>query len=135
MLVVERPLDPVALYESVQDPSAGAAVLFSGIVRDHAPGRTDVTHLEYEAYVEQVETRIAAICAEARERWDITHLAVEHRIGTVRVGEESVVVAVSSSHRADSFAAARHIIDELKHRAPIWKKEYAAEGAEWVQGA
>lgn len=133
--VVERALDPAHLYRSVQDQTAGAAVLFSGVVRNHAPGRTGITHLEYEAYTEQVESKIATICAEARERWDITHLAVEHRLGKVDVGDESVVVAVSSSHRAEAFAAARYVIDELKQRAPIWKKEFAAEGAEWVRGA
>lgn len=94
-----------------------------------------MTHLEYEAYEEQIVSKIEEICADARSKWDVLHMAVEHRTGTVLVGEPSVVVAVSSAHRIDAFETARFVIDELKQRAPIWKKEHSAEGAEWVQGA
>jgi len=128
-------LDVAALYEAVLDDRAGAAVVFTGMVRNHAPGKTGVTHLEYEAYEEHVAGKIEEICAEVRRRWDVLHLAVEHRTGTVNVAEASVVVAVSSAHRGDAFEAGRYVIDQLKQRAPIWKKEHATEGAEWVQGA
>ncbi len=129
------PLDPAAAYVEVADERAGASVLFTGMVRNHAPGKTDVTHLEYEAYAEQVVPKIESVVTEARGRWDILHVVVEHRTGSVDVGGTSVVVAVSSAHRGDSFEAARYIIDELKHRVPIWKKEHWPGGAEWVQGA
>ncbi len=133
--VGDRPLDQSALFQSVLDDRAGASVIFTGMVRNHAPGKTAVTHLEYEAYQEQVVAKIEAICADARKKWDVLHIAVEHRTGTVVVGEPSVIVAVSSAHRGAAFEAGRFVIDELKNRAPIWKKEHAAEGAEWVQGA
>jgi molybdopterin synthase catalytic subunit len=130
-----RALDVAALYEAVRDDRAGASVIFTGMVRNHAPGKTGVTHLEYEAYDEHVAGKIEEICVEVRRQWNVLHIAVEHRTGTVVVGEPSVVVAVSSAHRGDAFEAGRYVIDQLKHRAPIWKKEHAAEGAEWVQGA
>lgn len=109
--------------------------MFLGTVRDHSPGKTGITHLEYEAYREHVEEMIAAIVAEADRRWGLDAVAVEHRVGTVRVGEPSVGVAVACAHRAEAFEAARYIIDELKHRAPIWKKEHWPGGSEWVEGA
>lgn len=133
--VGDRPLDLQALTLAVADDRAGAAIVFSGTVRNHAPGKSNVTHLEYEAYGETVVAKIGEICEEARSKWDVMHIAVEHRTGTVTVGEPSVMVAVSSAHRHDSFETARFVIDELKHRAPIWKKEYSDEGVDWVQGA
>lgn len=133
--VREDALDAAALYASVQDDRAGAAVLFSGMVRDHSPGKSGITHLEYEAYGEHVETKISDIAQEARAKWDVLHVAVEHRVGTVAVGDPTVLVAVSSAHRTDAFEAARFLIDELKARAPIWKKEHWPGGAEWVEGA
>ncbi len=128
-------LDPVAAYAEVADERAGASVLFTGTVRNHAPGKTDVTHLEYEAYAEQVTPKIESVVSDARDRWDVLHVVVEHRTGSVDVGGVSVVVTVSSAHRGDAFEAARYIIDQLKHRVPIWKKEHWPGGAEWVQGA
>jgi molybdopterin synthase catalytic subunit len=110
-------------------------VLFLGTVRDHSPGKEGVTHLDYEVYVEQVEAKIREIVDEACERWPVLGVAVDHRSGRVDVGEASVAVAVSTAHRADAFAAAKHIIDELKSRAPIWKKEHWPGGAEWSQGS
>jgi len=110
-------------------------VVFLGTVRDHSPGKAGVTHLEYEAYAEQVTGKIGEIVAEAADRWPLLRVVVEHRTGQVEVGESSVGVAVSSAHRAEAFEAARYLIDELKQRAPIWKKEYWPGGAEWVEGA
>lgn len=121
------------LIDHVVDPSAGAVALFLGTVRDHSPGRTGVTHLVYEAYPEVVEAKIGEIVVEARARWPIVRAAVVHRVGSLSVGETSVGVAVSSAHRADAFAAAVYLIDELKARAPIWKEEHWAGGAEWVR--
>jgi len=127
------PIDPGAVVARVVDPAAGATTLFLGTVRDHAPGKTAVTHLEYEAYSGVVEAKIDEIVAEARDHWDLCRVTVEHRTGTVVVGEPSVAVAVSSAHRAEAFAAARYVIDELKHRVPLWKKEHWPGGAEWVR--
>lgn len=126
-------IDLQAMLEKVQDDRAGASVLFSGTVRNHAPGKPDVSHLEYEAYTGVVEDKIAEILVEATNRWDILRICAAHRLGELRVREVSVAVAVSSAHRAESFAAARYVIDELKRRAPIWKKEHWPGGAEWVR--
>lgn len=133
--VSEQPLNVSSCYVRVQDPRAGAAVVFSGMVRNHSPGKDGITHLEYEAYAEQVEGKIAEIVAEARGQWDVLQVVVEHRVGTVEVGEPTVVVAVSSAHRGDAFEAGRYLIDQLKERAPIWKKEHWPGGEEWVAGA
>jgi molybdopterin synthase catalytic subunit len=133
--VHEETIDPASLLAHVSAPDAGATVLFLGTVRDHAPGRVGVTHLEYEAYAGQVVPKIAEIVAEARARWPIIGAAAVHRVGDLAVGEVSVAVAVSSAHRVDAFPAGAFIIDELKHRAPIWKKEHWPGGAEWVEGA
>jgi molybdopterin synthase catalytic subunit len=110
-------------------------VLFLGTVRDHSPGKDGVTHLDYEVYVEQVEPKIREIIDEAAGRWPILSAVVEHRSGRVELGEASVAVAVSTAHRADAFAAAEFVIDELKTRAPIWKKEHWPGGAEWSPGS
>ncbi len=127
------PIDPGALVEVVSTPESGAVVVFLGTVRNHSPGRVGVTHLEYEAYREHVEAKIAEIVGEAHERWPLDAVAAVHRIGSLDVGETSVGVAVSSAHRVDAFPAARYVIDELKGRAPIWKKEHWPGGAEWVR--
>lgn len=105
------------------------------MVRDHAPGRSDVSSLEYEAYAGVVEATIEGIVAEARAVWSIISVAVSHRTGLLTVGEPAVVVAVSAAHRDDAFPAARFLIDEVKARAPIWKKERWSGGEEWVEGA
>jgi molybdopterin synthase catalytic subunit len=133
--VGEGRIDPARLVEEVARPDSGATVLFLGTVRDHSEGKVGVTHLEYEVYREQVDPKIAEIVAEAVSRWPVLGVAVEHRSGRVEVGEASVAVAVSSAHRADAFEAARYLIDELKQRAPIWKKEFWPGGAEWSQGS
>lgn len=131
--VSESAIDPSALVAAVTRPDTGAVVVFLGTVRDHSEGRTGVTSLEYEAYREVVEAKIAEIVEEARDRWALGKVAAVHRIGTLGVGEASVGVAVSSEHRPEAFAAAGYLIDELKKRAPIWKKEHWSGGAEWVQ--
>ncbi|MDF1595081.1 MAG: molybdenum cofactor biosynthesis protein MoaE [Acidimicrobiia bacterium] len=135
LLVSADPLDIARVAESISSPESGASVIFTGTARNYSPGKTGVTHLDYEAYPEQVEAKVGAIVVEAREKWSILHVTVAHRVGRVDVGEPSVVVAVSSAHRADAFEAARFLIDELKERAPIWKKEHWSGGADWVEGA
>jgi len=130
-----EPLDATAATDFVASPAAGCSVVFTGVVRDHSPGRTHVSELEYEAYSGVVEGKIADIVAEARTEWDLIGVAALHRTGSLTVGDAAVLVAVSSAHRKDAFPAARFIIDELKERAPIWKKEIWPGGAEWVAGA
>ncbi len=131
--VTADPIDVHALAEFVSDPRSGSSVVFSGTVRDHSPGRADVSLLEYEAYGEVATEKILEIVHEAYERWPILRVAVVHRVGALDVGESAVCVAVSSAHRKDSFDACRYVIDELKFRVPIWKKEHWAGGAEWVE--
>ncbi|HEU4894728.1 MAG TPA: molybdenum cofactor biosynthesis protein MoaE [Acidimicrobiia bacterium] len=133
--VGDGPIDSSALLAEVSRPDAGATVLFLGTVRDHSEGKEGVTHLDYEVFAEQVEPKIAEIVAEATSNWPVLDVVVEHRSGTVTVEEASVAVAVSSAHRSDAFEAARFIIDELKQRAPIWKKEFWPGGAEWSPGS
>lgn len=133
--VVDRPLDGAALTAEVGRPEAGGIVVFSGTARNHSPGKERIEFLEYDAYGEHVERKIAEICREAGEKWPVVAGVVEHRVGRVEIGEPSVIVAVATAHRDDAFAAARYVIDELKGRAPIWKREHWPGGAEWVEGA
>ncbi|CAM8646797.1 MoaE Molybdopterin converting factor, large subunit [Acidimicrobiia bacterium] len=130
MLGIEAAGDWVAL------PGCGAVVIFSGLVRDHAEGTDGVTHIEYEAWAEQIEPRLLDIVAEARRRWpDIGRMVLWHRHGDVALSESSVVVAVSTPHRASAFEAAQFGIDTLKATVPIWKKEFSADGSQWAQSA
>lgn len=135
MLVSDREIVPADIYTEIQDVRAGASVVFTGTVRNHAPGKTDVSHLEYEAYPEQVEAKIGEVIEEAVARFPVLAVTVEHRVGSLAVGEVAVCVGVSSAHRREAFESARYIIDELKERVPIWKKEHWPGGAEWVEGA
>jgi MoaE-MoaD fusion protein len=116
-----------SLAERVRDPRAGAVVTFSGVTRE-------VERLEYEAYAEMAEERMAAIAAAAVERHGLCAAAVEHRVGAVALSEPSVIVAVSAPHRGEAFAGAREIIDRVKADAPIWKKEVEGERERWVEG-
>jgi molybdopterin synthase catalytic subunit len=135
-LTVDRLPTDQALAWAVR-PDCGAVVLFAGTVRDHADGREGVTALEYEAYAEQVEARLAAVAAEARVRWaGVGRTVLLHRVGALAVGETSVVVVVSAPHRDEAFEAGRFCIDTLKATAPIWKKERWGEGESgWVNTA
>jgi molybdopterin synthase catalytic subunit len=119
--ISDAPLSLDALAERVRDPRAGAVVTFSGVTRE-------VSHLDYEAYVEMAEPELARIAAVALERHGLCAAAVEHRTGRVDLGEPSVIVAASAPHRDAAFAGAREIIDEVKAQAPIWKRE----AGEWV---
>lgn len=135
MRVGEDAIDAWALVSEVGRDDSGATVLFLGTVRDHSEGKEGVTHLDYEVYAEKVEDSIRRVVDEARAQWSVLTVVVEHRSGVVRTGEASVAVAVSAGHRAEAFAAARFVIDELKTRAPIWKKEHWPGGSEWSQGS
>jgi molybdopterin synthase catalytic subunit len=131
--VVDQPIDVQAMSNFVADPAAGSTVVFSGTVRDHSRGRADVSRLEYEAYGGIASGKIVEIVNDAFGEWSILKVAAVHRVGSLDVGEPAVCVAVSSAHRADGFEACRYIIDQLKSRVPIWKKEHWPGGAEWVR--
>jgi molybdopterin synthase catalytic subunit len=102
------------------------------VVRDNARGK-QVRYLEYDVYQEMAEQQIRTIVAEAKRRWSVEHVAVAHRFGRLEVGEASVIIVVASPHRAEAFEACRYIIDTLKTTVPIWKKEVATNGEEWVE--
>ncbi len=127
------PLDLAALIAAVSDPENGGLTSFLGCIRREDAIRP-VVAIEYEAYEELTETELAAVAAEAMSRFG-AHVACMHRSGRVEVGEPSVAVAVSAPHRSAAFAACRYVIDELKVRAPIWKRMHYADGAtEWIDG-
>ena len=131
--ITREPLDRDALIAAVSHPSVGGIVVFEGVVRDHARGK-QVRYLEYDAYLEMAVEQIRAIVVEAQQRWGVERVAVAHRIGRLEIGEASVVVVVATPHRAEAFDACRYIIDMLKTTVPIWKKEVATDGEEWVEG-
>ena len=131
--IVERPRDPPALLAEVSSPANGAAVLFVGTVREVNDGRA-VTGMEYRAYAAMAERELATILEETAARFTLRDLVCEHRVGTLSLGEASVVIAAAHPHRAAAFDAARHVIEELKRRVPIWKLEHYADGGrEWVE--
>ncbi|MBU0678278.1 MAG: molybdenum cofactor biosynthesis protein MoaE [Verrucomicrobia bacterium] len=131
--LTNSPIDPAALRQQLVDTSSGALVTFEGTVRD-INNRRDVTSLEYEAAEpELAENEFAAIAEEVRRRFQIIDLRCAHRTGTLKVGDLAVWIGVIAEHRADAFDACRYIIDELKHRLPIWKKEHYADGtSKWL---
>lgn len=127
-----EPLPVEEITGWVSRADCGAVVLFSGNARDHSSGRPGVHQLEYEAYEEQVLGRLRAIADAARVQWPaLGKIALVHRIGLLSVGDSAVVVAVSSPHRADAFAAASFGIDTLKATVPIWKRESWNGGESW----
>jgi MoaE-MoaD fusion protein len=125
--VTDERLSLDSLVERVRDPRAGAVVTFEGVTRE-------VEKLEYEAYMEMAEEKMAAIVASAVESHGLCAAAAEHRVGDVPLSEPSVAVAVSAPHRREAFAGAREIIDRLKAEAPIWKKEIEGGEERWVEG-
>lgn len=131
--LTREPLERAALVEAVTRASDGGIVVFEGVVRDNARGK-QIRYLEYEAYVEMAEQQIRAIVDEAQRRWGVEHIAVAHRFGRLEIGEASVIIVVAAPHRGEAFEACRYIIDTLKTTVPIWKKEVATNGEEWVEG-
>ncbi len=131
--LTREPLDRNALVEAVTHASVGGIVIFEGVVRDNARGK-QVRYLEYDAYIEMAKEQIRAIVAEAERRWGVERVAVAHRFGRLEIGEASVIIVVATPHRAEAFEACHYIIDTLKTTVPIWKKEVATDGEEWVEG-
>lgn len=133
-LITEQPLDTHVVEAAVAHPGAGAIVTFSGVVRDNNLGK-NVTYLVYEAYPPMAEKVMAQIGAEIEAQWPGARTAMAHRIGRMEIGEASVVIAVSTPHRADAFAACKYAIDRLKEIVPVWKKEVWQGGEYWIEGS
>lgn len=134
--LTDRSLDAGAAADWVALPGCGAVVVFSGLVRDHADGAIGVTHIDYEAWAEQVVPRLATVASAARQRWpELGRIVVWHREGRVLLSESSVVVAVSAPHRGAAFDACEFAIDTLKESVPIWKKEFFDGGSQWARAA
>jgi molybdopterin synthase catalytic subunit len=129
--ITEKPIDVHKVIETVSSLGAGAVNIFIGNVRSTAHNK-NVRWLEYEAYEGMAVAEIRKIIDDATQRWGLLGVAVSHRIGTLKPGETAVAVAVSAPHRKESFEACEFIIDELKAKVPIWKKEVFEDGEEWV---
>lgn len=128
-----QPLDARRMEAAVARAGAGAICTFTGVVRDNSRGR-ETNRLEYEAYAGMAESQMRAIAAEIGERWPQARVAMAHRTGVLEIGEASVVVSVSSPHRAEAIAACQWGIDRLKQTVPVWKKEFLADGEVWIEG-
>jgi molybdopterin synthase catalytic subunit len=133
------PLDAEAVAAEVRAHGHGAVLVFEGVVRasggprpDGSPPGAAVRALEYEAWEPVAERELDTIVAEVAARWPEAAVAVRHRLGRVSLGEPAVVVAVGAPHRDTAYAASRHVIDTLKERVPIWKKELYDDGSAWV---
>lgn len=131
--LARAPINPQELLARLKAPADGAVVVFDGIVRNQSKGRQTL-YLDYEAYEPMARRQMEEIVAELRSRWAVDRVAVVHRLGRLQIGETSVWIGVSAAHRAAAFEACRHAIERLKRTVPIWKKEYFADGAVWVEG-
>lgn len=132
--ITTEPIDPTAVLTGATSTSDGAALLFLGVVRDHNEGRA-VERLEYEAFAPMAETEMSRIAAEAADRWETGAISILHRVGTLELGEVSVAIVVAAPHRGDAYEASRYVIEELKKRVPIWKREGYVDGpSEWLAG-
>jgi molybdopterin synthase catalytic subunit len=130
-LLSEEPLSLDRVVDEVRDEQAGAIATFTGTTRIQSRGRS-VTHLDYEAYEGMAERVMAEIAEGLQARYELSAVAIHHRVGRVGIGETSVVIAVSAPHRQDALAACKDAIDELKERVPLWKKEVYSDGEEWI---
>ena len=132
--VTGDPIDPGEVLRRVGADGDGAVLLFLGTVRNQNEGRA-VTGIEYQGYEAMARDQLTAIVQEAADRTDTDRIAAVHRLGTLRIGDVSVAIAVSNPHRAEAFDGARYVIEEIKKRLPVWKKEHYVEGAtEWLGG-
>ena len=134
--ITAEPLSVDEALAFIADPSSGGSCIFVGTVRDADADGVVVTGLTYESWNDVAVDRLHEIADRLRDRWPIRKVALFHRTGDLGVGDASVVVAVSSAHRAEAFEACREGIEQLKHDVPIWKKELLASGeGHWVMGA
>jgi molybdopterin synthase catalytic subunit len=131
--ITTEPIDTTDVLSSAGAPEDGAVLLFLGIVRRENEGR-EVTGMRYDAYDSMAERVLREIAEAAANTYGATHVAAVHRTGELAIGDISVAVAVSTPHRADAFSAGRWVIDELKQRLPVWKKEHYVDGSRWLEG-
>lgn len=132
--ITTNPIDPSTVLARVGTPDDGAVALFLGTVRNANHGRP-VGGMEYEGYAQMARDELAAIVSEAAARAGSDRVAAVHRLGELAIGETSVAIAVSTPHRAEAFRAARYVIEEIKKRLPVWKREHYLDGeAEWLEG-
>lgn len=129
--ICAEPIDLMEIHRYLASPHAGGEVVFTGTVRDHNDGHA-VGFLEFEVYPEMALQVLHGIADEIRARWEVTKVAMVHRVGRLEIGEVCVVVGVSAPHRQAAFEGARHGIDRLKADAPIWKREHDDQGAHWL---
>jgi molybdopterin synthase catalytic subunit len=130
--IVRGAIDVAALLAEVESTANGATILFLGYVREMNDGRA-VTGIEYSAYGEMAERELAAIASECAEQFGIAHLVAEHRLGALELGDVSIAIVAAHPHRAEAYEASRFVIEEVKRRLPIWKREGYTDGAsEWV---
>ena len=129
--IVNAPIDPATLTAEVLTDADGAICTFQGVARRYSRGR-EVVHLEYEAYPEMAERKLAEIGDELRVKFGVERVAIHHRTGVLAIGEASVVIAVASPHRKEAFAACQYAIDRIKQTVPIWKKEVWSDGQQWI---
>jgi molybdopterin synthase catalytic subunit len=129
--LTSSPIELAALLAAVQSPERGALASFLGLVRNHQDGRR-VVELDYSAYGAMAEAVSQEIALEAESRWEVT-VALQHRVGRLAVGDTAVAIVAASAHREEAFLACRYVIEEVKRRVPIWKKETYADGSVvWV---
>jgi molybdopterin synthase catalytic subunit len=131
-MLSDEALDLALLIREVERPEAGGLTTFSGVVRNNSRGRR-VLYLEYDGYRPMAEKKLQELAEEVEQRWEC-RIAIRHRLGRLEIGEASVMIAVSSAHRATAFEACRHAIDTLKVTVPIWKKEVWEGGEVWIEG-
>jgi molybdopterin synthase catalytic subunit len=129
--VTSERLDAKACTDAVIYPGAGGIVIFVGTVRDQTKGKS-VKHLEFESYEPMAIKEMQKIADEAKAKWGLHDMVIHHRVGLVPIEEEAVVIACSSAHRKEAFAACEYAIDTLKETVPIWKKEIFEDGEVWV---
>ncbi len=131
--VTEGELRAEEAVTAVETPAAGAVNVFLGVVRDNSLGRK-VDHLVYDAYPSMAERVMREIAEEAKARFELLECAVLHRTGRLEIGETSLLIAVSSGHREASFEGGHWLVNEIKKRVPVWKKEVWEDGEEWIEG-
>ncbi len=131
--IVREPIATQFVVAALKRPEDGAAVVFEGVVRDNTRGRRTL-YLDYEAYEPMALKQMESLATEARERFAVRGISIIHRLGRLEIGETSVLIVVASAHRGAAFEACRWIIDTLKKKVPIWKKEYFEDGAVWADG-
>jgi molybdopterin synthase catalytic subunit len=132
--IQDQAIDPGSVLSGLAAPEDGACVLFLGVVRNHNEGKT-VVGLKYEAYREMADKTLEEIAGEAGDRFGTNRLVVVHRIGELEVGDVATAIAVATPHRAEAYEASRYVIEEIKRRLPIWKRERYLEGESgWIGG-